>query len=202
MRSSLKLFDSVAIADSLDCVYWVHGQAGRHWGEGAESGANASLHLNINKHGVPSKMPRELLLLQLRDFHESSPSATPLLARGEAKRKGVAIATERAVAELWPKRRRVMQPARSIFTISLSLTLLSLSLSQPALRQPFVGAPFGPLAVARFCHFWPFTQASLGPELPFMQSFIRSLTHSLIASFIHSILITLWPVSCHKLQQH
>lgn len=42
---------------------------------GGESGANASLHLNINKHGVPSKMrqqmPRELLLL-LRDFHESS----------------------------------------------------------------------------------------------------------------------------------
>lgn len=45
---------------------------------GGESGANASLHLNINKHGVPSKMrqqmPRELLLLLLllRDFHESS----------------------------------------------------------------------------------------------------------------------------------
>lgn len=47
---------------------------------GGESGANASLHLNINKHGVPSKMrqqmPRELLLmLLLRDFHESSQSA-------------------------------------------------------------------------------------------------------------------------------
>lgn len=91
----------------------------------------------------------------------------------------------------------LQSPPRSLSSLSLSR-----SLSQPALRQPFVGAPFGPLAVARFCHFWPFTQASLGPELPFMHSFIRSLTHSLIASFIHSILITLWPVSCHKLQQH
>lgn len=68
---------------------------------------------------------------------------------------------------------------------SRSLCSLSRSLSRPALRQPFVGAPFGPLTVARFCHFWPFTQASLGPEFPFMHSFIRSLTHCLI-HLLHS----------------
>lgn len=178
------------------------GRRGGTGAEGAESGANASLHLNINKHGVPSKMPRELLLLllQLRDFHESSQSATPLLARGEANRKGVAIATERALLLNFGRNaaESCNQLAAFLQSPSRSRSRSSLSLSQPALRQPFVGAPFGPLAVARFCHFWPFTQASLGPELPFMQS----LTHCLIHSLIHSILITLWPVSCHKLQQH
>lgn len=82
--------------------------------------------------------------------------------------------------ELWPKRRRVMQPARSIFS---SLLLLTLPPSLSFHLQPFVGAPFGPLAVARRCRFAIFGHL---PRPAWDQS-CHSCSHSLSHSFTHSL---------------
>jgi len=105
---------------------------------GIESGANASLHLNINKHGVPSKMrqmPREpkakelqatwlpwvktqelpalslTLTLPLTWFLAVSPHASRLLRPLMAYKKVLPFffSVSFFCAELWPKRRRVMQ---------------------------------------------------------------------------------------------
>lgn len=170
------------------------GRRGGTRGEGAESGANASLHLNINKHGVPSKMPRELLLpmlLQLRDFHESSQSATPLLARGEANRKGVAIATERALLLNFGRNAAescnqlaafLLPPSRSRSSLSLSLSSTLSACAQAA----FCGRTFWPVGGCPFLPFLAIYPGQPGTRVA-IHAVIHSLTHSLPLSFTHSL---------------
>lgn len=94
--------------------------------------------------------------------------------------------------------------AESCNQLAAFLQSLSHSLSLSLASAAFCGRTFWPVGG---CPFLPFLAIYPGQpgtgELSFMQSFAHSLIHSLIASFIHSlsILITLWPVSCHKLQQ-
>lgn len=92
------------------------------------------------------------------------------------------------------------------FLQSPSRSLSSLSLSRSACAQAaFCGRTFWPVGGCPFLPFLAIYPGQPGTRVAIhslIHSFTHSVIHSVIASFIHSILITLWPVSCHKLQQH